>query len=317
MHEILDAVELFFDRLASVHWWPVAIAVCLHLIKLACVGRSWRNIVAAAYPDSEVRYRDILGSYAAGVGVNAIVPARAGDVLKLYLAKHRVEGSTYTTLTMTLVVQTIFDLVIATTLFVWALSLGVLPSRDALPDLGAFDFSWFFRNPHLPEIVAGLLLIAVPAAIVWSARHIEAFRRRAAQGFSALRQPRYYFGHVVPWQAADWFLRLCTLFFLLRAFGIDATPENAFLAQVTHSLSTIFPFSPSGAGTEQALIVFVLDGEAPTSTLLAFSVGGKIIIALTNVAAGIIAIAVMLRTFRIHHAVSRARDDQAEASAAP
>lgn len=312
MHEILDAVELFFDRLTAVHWGAVVLAVGFHLLKMVAVSQSWRNIIAAAYPRSDVRLRNVFGAYAAGVGVNAVLPARVGDVLKLYLAKHRIAGATYPTLTATLLVQTIFDIVIATALFLWALSLGVLPSRERLATLGPFDFSWLFANPHLPEIVAGLLLIGIPVAVVLLAQHIEAFKRRVTQGFAALREPHYYLRHVVPWQALDWTLRLCSVYFFLRAFGVDANLHNALLTQTTHSLSTIFPFSPSGVGTEQALIVYVLRGEASVSSLIAFGVGMKLIVLAVNVAVGAAAIALMLRTFRMRDALTEARRDRAD-----
>lgn len=311
MREVLDSVELFFDRLTSLHWGWVAIGLVFHFARLAVVSRAWRNVVAACYPETDVRWPTIFGSYVAGVGVNAVVPARAGDALKLYLAKHRIAGATYTTLAMTLVVLTMFDLALALTFFLWALSLGVLPSRDVLPDLGAFDFDWLFGNPHLPELVALFLLIGIPVALLLVAHRVEAFRKRAARGFAALRPPGYYFRHVVPWQALDWSLRLCTFYCFLTAFGVAATLRNALLGQVTHSLSTIFPFSPSGAGTEQALIVYVLRGEAPVGTLIAFSIGMKILVVVANVLVGAAAIAVMLRTLRMRGTLAEARKDAA------
>ena len=41
------------------------------------------------------------GAYLAGVGVNSIVPGRAGDLVKIYLVHRRVEETTYTTLAST------------------------------------------------------------------------------------------------------------------------------------------------------------------------------------------------------------------------
>jgi uncharacterized membrane protein YbhN (UPF0104 family) len=78
---ILDATRAFFDGLASVKWGPLALGVLCHLLKVAARTRAWRNIVQAAYPETDVRWRSVYGSYVAGVGVNAIVPARGGDVL--------------------------------------------------------------------------------------------------------------------------------------------------------------------------------------------------------------------------------------------
>src|SRR6266545_3956778 len=82
--------------------------VC-HLCKLVAVSRAWRNILRAAYPGQRIRWRQIFGAYVAGTGVNALIPARGGDVVRLFLAKRRIEGSTYTTLVSTSLLQTLFD----------------------------------------------------------------------------------------------------------------------------------------------------------------------------------------------------------------
>ena len=51
-------------------------------------------------------------------------------------------------------------------------------------------------------------------------------------------------------------------------------------------------------GTEQALVVYVLRGQASSSALLSLSVGMKVILASFNVVIGLIAMAAMLHTLR-------------------
>ena len=85
---ILDGIDAFLDQLGSVHIVPLALAICCHLLKLACTSRAWRNVLAAAYPEHRVRWLSIYGAYLAGVGINAIIPARAGDAVRIVLA-HR------------------------------------------------------------------------------------------------------------------------------------------------------------------------------------------------------------------------------------
>jgi hypothetical protein len=53
-----------------------------------------------------VRRRTVLAAYVAGVGTNALLPARGGDLLRLYLVRRHVPGSTYTALGTTLAVET-------------------------------------------------------------------------------------------------------------------------------------------------------------------------------------------------------------------
>jgi uncharacterized membrane protein YbhN (UPF0104 family) len=298
MHRFLHAVEVFFHHLTAVHFELLFIAVCCHVVKVGCVSRAWRNVVAVAYPESRVRWRTMYGGYLLGVGVNAVIPARAGDALKLVVVKRRVEGSTYPTLAATLVLLNLFDMVVATTLLVWASQSGLLPNLHILQRLRAFDTDWFLEHPRTTLIVVSILLVAGLVVAAWAWRKVVAFKERVTLGFAALRDRRYYALHVAPWQAADWTLRVVTIYFFLRAFSIPATPRNALLVQVSQGLSTIFPFSPSGIGTAQALIVYVFRDVASRTETLAFSVGMQITLIVVNVLLGLAASAIMLKTFR-------------------
>jgi uncharacterized protein (TIRG00374 family) len=299
----INAIESFGTRLAHVRWQFLAIAIACHVVKTAAVSRAWRNVVAAAYRDRSVPWPGLYAAYLAGVGVNAIIPARGGEVVKLYIAKRRVPGSTYTTLASTIVALSVFDVVVALALVTWAVSIGVLPGLDVLPHLPTFDFSWFFQNPRLSLVLALGLLAALAVAGIWAARRVAAFKLRVAQGFAVFRDRPRYFRTVVPWQVLDWALRITAIYWFLRAFGVPATFHNALVVQVTESLSTVFPFSPGGIGTEQALSLYVLAGEAARSTLLAFSVGTKLTITIVNAALGFGVILLLLRTLNFRRVV--------------
>ena len=95
MGKIIDAAGTFFHNLAEVHWLPLGIALALQLARLLSRAPAWRNILRASYPEAEITRRMVAGAYLAGVGVNAIVPARGGDLLRLYLIRHRVEETHY------------------------------------------------------------------------------------------------------------------------------------------------------------------------------------------------------------------------------
>jgi uncharacterized protein (TIRG00374 family) len=304
---VLDAIEVFLDNLAAVDPAPLALACLCHVLKLVAVTRAWRNIVADAYPLERVRWRPLFGSFVAGVGINAILPARGGDVVKLYLAKRAIPASTYTTLTATLLVQSIFDIAVATTLLLWAISLGVLPGLDVLPALPSFDFSWFFAHPRTSAGLIAALFVGIVFLAVWLEQHVTAFHARMAQGFRVLGDIPRYLRRVALWQAADWALRIATVYFFLLAFDVHADLHNALLGQVANSLSTILPISPGGIGTEQALIVYVLSGEAAASDLLSLSVGMRLTLTVVNVVLGFAALFLMLRTFRFRRLVASER----------
>jgi uncharacterized membrane protein YbhN (UPF0104 family) len=298
LHGFLHDAGTFFHHLAAVDFRALGIAYAFHLLRLVVRTRAWRNIIAAAYPDVRVRWRSVLGAYLGGVGLNAIAPARGGDVLKLFLVKRRVEGSTYPTLGATLLVETLFDALVGLSLLAWAVSLGVLPNIHALPDLPNIDFRWLFEHPVALEIGTLVVGIALGVALVLATRRVAAFWRRVAQGFAILGDRSLYLRRVVLWQAAGWVFRFLTLFWMLRAFHVPATAHNALLVQIASSLSTLLPITPGGAGTEQGLLLYLFRGKAARSALLSFSVGMHIAIVVFNVVAGLAAIALMTGTLR-------------------
>ena len=312
MGEFFHAARVFFDQLASVGWAALAIALGLHFARVVVRTIAWRNILAASYPEERVRWRPVLGAYVAGVGVNSIVPGRGGDLVKLYLVRHRLPGTTYTTLASTLFAETLIDIVVALALFLWALTQGVLPSIHVLPNIPTFDWAWLFRHPRLTATVVALLTLAVLWFIWWAARHVEGFKQRVGRGLAILKDRPRYVREVASWQLFSWVLRIASLYWFLRAFHVRPSIHNALLAPVVDSLSTLLPFSPGGAGTKQGLLVYVLRGQASSSQLLAFSVGQYVAVMVFNVALGALAIFAMMKTLRLRTILGRAKSAESE-----
>ena len=313
-----DAADAFVDAVASVAWGPLVLAVLLHVTRLALRVRAWQNILRAALPASRVPYGIVFGSYVAGVGVNSILPARGGDVVKVYIAKHRLKEASYPALASTLVVETLFDFVVATALFIYALSLGLLPGVPDLPRGLAFDWSFVVRHPRLSIFLLCVLLGLVIAGVAWASRRVTEFRDKLAHGFAILKDKRAYLRDVVSWQAASWLARAFCIFFFLQAFHVDAGVQTVIAVLVVQGISTVLPFTPGGAGTQQAVLVFALRGTATASAVLAFSVGMQLVIVAVNVVLGFGAIAIMLRTVHVRRQLFAARKDVATAeSGAP
>jgi uncharacterized membrane protein YbhN (UPF0104 family) len=305
----LDASEAFFKAFAAVAWGALLLAVACQAVRMLLRARAWQNILQAAYPETKVGYWNTFGAYMAGVAVNAIVPARGGDVVKLYLVRHRVEGSSYPTLASSLVVETLFDFVVASILFLVAIKLGLLPGLPDLPRLPAFDWAFVVEHPRIAVFIWCLLLGGLILLVSWASRHVTAFRQKLALGFAILHDWRVYVREVVTWQAASWVARVASTFFFLRAFHVDATAKTTLAVLVVGGLSTVLPFTPGGAGTQQAILVFALAGAAASSTILAFSFGQQLVVTIENVAIGFGAILLMLGTLRWRHHVRGAEQE--------
>ncbi len=303
----IDAFEAFARHLASVGFGALALAVLCHVARLAARVRGWQNILRATYPADRVPFRTVFGAYMAGVGVNAITPARGGDVVKLYLARHRIEGSSYPTLGSTLIVETLFDFVLATLLFLVALQQGLLPGLPDLPALPAFDWSFAVEHPEIAFLILSAAVVGALLLWAWASTHVVAFREKVMRGFAVLDDRRRFVREVLSWQALSWVFRIASVYFFLEAFHIPATFDTVLAVLVVQGLATMLPFTPGGAGAQQAVLVFALAGTAARSAVLSFSVGMQLTTIAVNVAIGFGAIALMLGTLRWREHVRRER----------
>jgi uncharacterized membrane protein YbhN (UPF0104 family) len=289
--EVLHAIKVFFESLAAVQFSALGLAIGCHVLKTMCTSRAWRNTLAYSYPDEEVHWRSIYAAYLSGIGVNAIIPARAGDAVRLYIAHRAVPVSTYTTLASSLLVLSVFDTAMALLIFTYALTLGVLPGVHSLGRLPGFDFGFFAGNPEFSAVLLIVLAIFGTIGFFWARIHIDEFKQHIGQGLAVLRDRTEYLHRVALWQAGDWALRFVAIWFFLDAFGIPQSIRNVLLVQVTQSLATLVPISPGGIGTEQAFIVYVFSGTGiGRATLIAFSVGMKLTLIVTNVILGFTAL---------------------------
>ena len=296
MQAVVHAVESFLNHLAAVKWSPLGIAVGFFVLRVSARPFAWRNIIAASYPQSRVPLTRIFGTYWVGVGINAVVPARGGDAVKLVLVKHKVPDAAYPTLGATLVVETLFDLVVAGIFFLWALTLGVLPGVHA--QIPGLDWNWIFNHPKASAAIAGTLTFVVAVIVVALQPRLRGFKARVYQGFAIMRPFERYLRGVVPWQALSWVFRFLSIVFFLRAFGLPGTAHNVLLTLVVQSLSTLLPFTPGGFGTEQGLLVAIFNGQLSAAGLLSFSVGQKIVTMVVSVAAAAAALITMGHTLR-------------------
>ena len=309
MIRVLDGIDAFLDQLTSVDFGSVALAVLAHLVRLSCTATAWRGVLAFSYPEEKVPRLRIFAAYLAGVGVNALIPVRAGDAVRVVVAHRAIPSSSYTTLVSSTFVLTLFDLTAATSFLVWAATTqDALPPVGKLPDLPSFEFGWLFDNPTVAEVVIGGLIIALGLFLIWAKDHIVNFWGRVRRPFAILGAPGLYLRTVVLWQALDWTFRLVTIWFMLGAFGLPQTVRNVLLVQVSASLATTLPLTPAGIGTEQAFLLYVFRGAVASSKLLAFSVGLKLTLIATNVVAGFTSIFLTLRTVRYSQALGPAEE---------
>jgi uncharacterized protein (TIRG00374 family) len=291
-----DAAMAFGHGITEVSLGALAIALALHFTNLMLRATAWRNILRAAVPGVPIRWRNVTGAYLAGVGVNAVVPARGGDVMKVYLVHRAMPETAYTTIVTSLLAETAFDAVVGTVLITIALASGMLPlGTDLLSSLNAFEWSLFAEHARGFLLFLAAVLIAIGVFLGWIEHHVTKFWDRVRHGLAILTQPRRYLREVVSFQATGWICRAASLYFFLQAFHIPASAWDSVLALSANSVATLMPFTPGGVGPQQALLVYMFDGVASRSAVLSFSVGMQVAITVTTGLVGFACIAVMLR----------------------
>lgn len=294
-NNFFNSAAEFFRHLSEVHWTPFGIALlCLLAMQLARAW-AWRNVLRAAYPAQRIAFLPLGAAYLAGAGINAIVPAHAGDVTKVFLVKRQIPDSSYPAVTSSFLVQTVFDTSVGVLVLLYAITQGLLPPLPRIPDLPAFEISFWASHPKTLAITVAVLLVALVLGIFFLAHRVRRFWARVRQGLVILTQPRRYLRQVAAWQGIGWLCRFAAFWFFLEAFGIGGSVGNVMLVMSVQAIANIVPFTPGGAGAQQALLVATLSGPSRTA-VLSFSVGTQIAMAAWSVVLGFAAILLVFRT---------------------
>lgn len=289
-----DAVANFAENLARIDLPYLVIALALSLALQLCRARAWANALDAAYPDGAVSDRGVMGAFLVGAGMNGILPARGGDALKIVLAKRSVAGSNYPSVISSFAVLSPFDTGVGLLVMGYAITQGLLPAAPRLPELPAFEVSFWAGHPQLLIISVTLLAMGLVALVWFLAKRIAGFWEHLKQGVAIFREPRRYLREVFAWQAAGWLLRFASFWFFLEAFQIGGSFDTVMLVMSVQAISGALPFTPGGAGAQQALLVVTLDGPSHAA-VLAYSVGQQVAVTVWSVA---IAFVVLMLVFR-------------------
>ncbi len=104
------------------------------------------------------------------------------------------------------------------------------------------------------------------------------------QGLTIIFDRKRYFREVWLVQFAGWLCRFAAFWCLLEAFHVGGSVRNVLLVLGVNAVAALVPFTPGGAGVQQALLVKVFGSGA---TVAAYSVGQQIAIAALTFAIGL------------------------------
>jgi uncharacterized membrane protein YbhN (UPF0104 family) len=309
-----NAVGDFFSNLARVSWLALFLALVFFTVYLTLRARASFHILRAAYPDVTISFKRVWGAYFAGYGFNSVIPARGGDVVRLFLTRSSVPGASYPAVAAAFSVEFIFDLTIAVPVLAYAFSQGVFPKPPDFSKLPAFDLAFFASHPRFTLFLLTVMGIAVLAAFALLSARVRAFWSRVRQGLTILFDRKRYFREVWLVQFAGWLCRFAAFWCLLEAFHVGGSVSNVLLVLGVNAVAALVPFTPGGAGVQQALLVKVFGSGA---TVAAYSVGQQIAIAALTFGIGLASVVWIFRfrSFKEVIAAGRAQRDAEKATA--
>jgi uncharacterized protein (TIRG00374 family) len=295
LSSFFDAVGQFFSDLAAVHWLALLLGLVFFGLNLTLRSRAFFHSLRAAYPAVRFQWRRVWGAYFAAVGFNNVVPARGGDVIKLFLTRSSIPGSSYPTVAAAFFVESVFDASVGILVLIYAFSQGVFPKPPDFAKLSAFEISYLAEHFRLTLFLITALAVAGLVAFAVLSSRVKAFWARVRQGVTILGDRPRYLREVASLQVLAWLCRFAAFWFLLDAFGVGGSVQNVLLVFGVNQVAGAVPFTPGGAGVQQALLVKVFAGSASTAVVAAYSVGQQIAIAAFTAIVGLGAVFFIFR----------------------
>jgi uncharacterized protein (TIRG00374 family) len=232
--------------------WSVVLSLALPVIRAI----RWRYLLD---PIGPTRYGPVLRATILGFAALALLPARAGDVVRPYLVA-RSEGLNGASVFATIVMERALDLVAVLTLlaaFVWLLGGEAILAPGTL-------------RPIQVSAAVAAALVVVLMAVMWTlATHPERVGRLVArsdrwlphrvahalgtlartfsEGFAVTREPRAL-AIACAWSFPVWVLTALQVWLVSRAFGILIPVSASYLVQALLVIGVAVP-TPGGVGS--------------------------------------------------------------------
>jgi uncharacterized membrane protein YbhN (UPF0104 family) len=305
IEHLLDNAGRFFSQLASLSWISLLLGLALYALYLLLRSRALWGAVSAAYPGELVRWRDVWGAYMVGYAINNVFPLGGGNIAQLFLTRTAIPSSSYPAVAAALSTGVVFDWFMGFLIMCFAFTQGVFPKPPDFSKLPAFDISFFAGNMRFTLFFLTVLAILFLVAFALLSAKVRAFWQRVRQGLTILRDREQYKRRMVTWQFASWVARFAAYWALLDAFHIGGSVRNALLVLAVQVVASVFPFTPGGAGVQQALLLTIFAGNPDVA---AFSVGQQIATGVLSSVLGFAALVMIFRFRSFREVIARGRE---------
>jgi uncharacterized membrane protein YbhN (UPF0104 family) len=286
--------------------------IALITLQTTMTAYAWYSILRYGYPDSEVRWLQILACYAAAVALNSVLPANLGTLAMLLMFTTIIAAANFAGVLGAIAVQKIFYTLIGTFVYLYLfLTIG-----------GSFDLQLGFISAHPLAIV--ILVVGGAALIYLVARmlreRIREWWGEAKVGGQILTHPRAYFGQVLLPEVISYAAMLGIIAVFLAAYNIPVSFHTIMRVVAGNSIANATSVTPGGAGVVQGFNVLSLKGVTSAANANAYSVAQQLV----TTAWGILfAIVMLIRAFGwsdgrtlVAQSYGQAKEKSAEQSAA-
>ncbi|MGI8505834.1 MAG: lysylphosphatidylglycerol synthase domain-containing protein [Solirubrobacteraceae bacterium] len=301
---LIDSAGTFFSQLAGLSWISLLLGLALYALYLLLRSRALWGAVQTAYPEERVRWRDVWGGYMVGYAVNNVFPLGGGNIAQLFLTRIAIPPASYPAVAAALSTGVVFDWFMGLLIMGFAFTQGVFPKPPDFSKLPAFDISFFASNMRFTLFFLTVLGILFLVGFAMLSSRVRAFWQRIRQGLTILRDRDAYKRKMASWQFASWIARFASYWALLDAFHIGGSVRNALLVLAVQVVASVFPFTPGGAGVQQALLLTIFAGR----DVAAFSVGQQIATAVLSSALGFAALVLIFRFKSFREVIARGRE---------
>ena len=237
------------DALAAAHW---ALFVPVPLVMIANFmlrAARWQ----ALFPDDlRPRFGGSFVALMAGYLFNNVLPARAGELVRVHMIGRR-EQLPRSTALGTVVLERTLDLLVLLALFAfvllnqplpgWTAHAGRMVAVLALGALGVILFLGWQGERLVESIVPRLGFL--PAAVT---RRLDASGRAFIGGVSAVLRASHL-ARFAAFTILIWSLEVATVWLIARAFALALGPLDVLFVMLAITLGTMVPASPGYVGT--------------------------------------------------------------------
>lgn len=266
--------------------WLFALSIICATLIFPLRARRWRTILDPVYP--ALPFSPLWQATAIGMGLNNLLPARAGEVARAFVLSKRT-AVPFSASIGSLAIDRIFDSIILLMMGIGAILSPNFPAGFTIQGKSLQSFAL------VGAVIVGIVLAAIYSLIYFpgmlirvfefaTGKFSDSFREKGKRtllsfrdGLSVLRHPKHVVA-IMLWTLAHWMLNTVAFWLAMWAVGIDAPFSAAVLLQTIIALGVAIPAAPGFFGVfEKAAIIGLSIYSVPVDLATTWAIGFHIL----------------------------------------